>query len=262
MSKKTFYYSDEVHEDFAELNLNRPIIDENYKYLRKNKVNNFFSAILYYMIAKPFLSLIAIESGVRVKNKKNIKPFKNKGLFIYANHTSYLDAFVIQARVSGFKRTNIIGYSDTTSIFLAKHIARACGYLPVPSTLKASKKFMDAIDFYIEHGQSILIYPEAHIWPTYTKIRPFEKTSFHYPAKLKTPIIPVVTVYRKSKITSHPKMTLVIGTPIYPKNELSDAENKQYLRDACYNQMVEISSSYNQYEYHKFIKKDEIASKD
>ena len=78
MSKKTFYYSDEVHEDFAELNLNRPIIDENYKYLRKNKVNNFFSAILYYMIAKPFLSLVAIESGVRVKNKKNIKPFKNK----------------------------------------------------------------------------------------------------------------------------------------------------------------------------------------
>ena len=256
MISKTYYYHDEINDDFAPLNLNRPTIDEHYKYIRKNKINNFFSYILYFWIVKPILSFIAICMGVKVKNKKNLKPFKHKGLFIYANHTSYIDAFVIQALVGGHKRTDIIGYSDATSIPVAKHIARACGYLPIPSTLKGSLKFMEAIEFYIKKGESILIYPEAHIWPQYTKIRPFSKTSFHYPSKLNTPIIPVVTVYRKSKISKNPKMTLVVGTPIYPKSDFDVNQNKTYLRDSCYNQMVKISSSYNQYEFNKFIKEE------
>lgn len=262
MKQKVFYYTDEVHEDFAELGLERPKIDENYKFIRKSKINNFFSGFVYYCLAKPILGLIALCMGVKVKNKKNIKPFRKKGLFIYANHTAYIDAFVIQVLAGGFKRTNIIGYSDASSIPFAKHICRACGYLPLPSTLKASQKFMEAIKYYVDHGQSILIYPEAHIWPTYTKIRNFEKTSFHYPAKLRTPIIPIVTVYRKSKISSKPKMTLVVGEPIYPREDFNDVQNKTYLRDECYNQMVKISSSYNQYQYHKFIKKEEKKKED
>lgn len=257
MKRKVFYYKDEVNEDFAELPLERPKIDENYKFIRSNKINNFFSAILYYGICKPVLSLICIFAGIKVVNKKNMKQFRKKPVFIYANHTSYYDAFVIQAFVGGWKRTNIIGYSDTTKIPVAKNIARASGYLPIPSTLKGTQKLMEAIEHYTKLYQSILIYPEAHIWPTYTKIRPFVKTSFHYPAKLRLPIIPIVTVYRKSKISNNPKMTLVVGEPIYPVETYNDAQNKQYLRDQCYEQMCKISSSYNQYEFHKFIKKDE-----
>lgn len=253
MNKKVYYFSDEINDDFAPLGLERPKIDENYKYIRKNPFNVFFSAIVYYCLAKPILSFIAICMGVKVKNRKNIKPFRKRGLFIYANHTSYLDAFVIQAFVGGFKRTNILGYSDASAIPFVNHICKACGYLPIPSTLKGTQKLMEAIEYYVERGQSILIYPEAHIWPTYTKIREFSKTSFHYPAKLKTPIIPIVTVWRKSKISKNPKMTLVIGEPIYPKSELNDNENKIYLRNKCYEQMKNISSSYNQYEFNVFI---------
>jgi 1-acyl-sn-glycerol-3-phosphate acyltransferase len=256
MTKKVYYYTDEINEDFAKIGLKRPKIDENYKFIRKNKWNNFWSGVLYYCIAIPVLYLVAIFKGVRIKNKRNLKVFKNKGIFIYANHTSYLDAFLIQVLACGRKRTNIVGYSDATTIPFVKHLCRALGYLPIPTTIKGTQKFLEAIEYYIKKRQNILIYPEAHIWPTYTKIRPFPKTSFHYPAKLRTPIIPVVTVYRKSKISDHPKMTLVVGQPIYPKDNLSDAENKVYLRDRCYEQMVYISSSFHQYEYHKFIKKE------
>lgn len=260
MTTRVFYYKDEVEDDFAKLSLERPKIDENYKFIRDNKINNFLSAILYYLIAIPVLHFIAFLDGVRVKNKKNLKPFKHQGLFIYANHTSYLDAFIIQALTSRFKRTNIIGYSDTSSIPFVKHIARALGYLPIPSTLKGTQKLMEAIEYYIDKKQNILIYPEAHIWPTYTKIRPFKKTSFHYPAKLNSPIIPIVSVYRKSKLSKHAKITLVVGDPIYPIESFSEVQNKSYLRDKCYEQMVKISSSYNQYEYHKFLKEEETTA--
>lgn len=258
MKQKTFYYKDEVNDDFAKTHLKRPNIDENYKFIRSNKVNNFFSALLYYIICVPILATVSKIDGVKVKGRYKLKAFRNKPIFIYANHTSYLDSFVIQSLVCGYKRTNIIGYSDATTIPIAKHIARAAGYLPIPSTPKATAKFLDAIRYYTEHNQNILIYPEAHIWPTYTKIRPFLKTSFHYPAKLHVPVIPIVTVYRKSKLSKHPKMTLVVGDPIYPIDDLNDNENKQYLRDSCYEQMRKISSFYNQYEYHKFVNSSNI----
>lgn len=253
---KVFYYSDELNEDFATTSLKRVEVPDNYKYIRSNKINNFFSWILFYLIAKPILSLYSLFIGVKVTNRKNLKLVKNTGCFIYANHTSYIDAFIIQARLIRGKRTNILGYSDTTTIPIVKHIARACGYLPIPSSIKGTKSLMDAISYYVNKNQDILIYPEAHIWPKYTKIRPFLKTSFHYPSKLKKPILPIVTVYRKSKISKKAKMNLVVGTPIYPKDELNDAENKSYLRDECYKQMCEISSSYNQYSEYTYIKKE------
>lgn len=254
MKPKTFYYKDELNDDFGNTGLKRPQVDDSYKYIRKNKINNFFSGMLYYLVAVPVLGLGSFLLGVRVKNRKNLKPFKKKPIFIYANHTAYIDAFIIQSFVTPYKRTNILGYSDASTIPVAKHICRACGYLPVSTTISGAKNLQNAIKHYTSINQNILIYPEAHIWPKYTKIRPFVKTSFHYPAKLNIPIIPIVTVYRKSKITKHAKMTLVIGEPIYPKEELNDIQNKQYLRDECYNQMVKISSSYDQYEYHRYEK--------
>lgn len=252
---KVFYYTDEINDDFAKTSLNRPTIDENYKFIRDNKINNFFSFILFYFIVKPILGIVTLFMGVKVKNRKNLKEFKNKPVFIYANHTSYMDAFMIQARVIRFKRTNIIGYSDTSDIPVIKNIARACGYLPIPSTVKATKKLMDAVSYYISKNQNILIYPEAHIWPKYTKIRPFLKTSFHYPSKLRTPVIPMVSVYRKSKISKNAKITIVIGKAIYPRSDLTEIENKDYLRNECYKQMCDISNSYDQYESILYLKK-------
>jgi hypothetical protein len=79
MTKKVYYYTDEINEDFAKIGLKRPKIDENYKFIRKNKWNNFWSGVLYYCIAIPVLYLVAIFKGVRIKNKRNLKVFKNKG---------------------------------------------------------------------------------------------------------------------------------------------------------------------------------------
>lgn len=254
MKRRVFYYEDEKTADFAKTKLRRPKLDEQYKYLNKNKFLNFLSNILYYCLCIPILGLISIFMGVKVKNKKDIKKYKHLSLFIYANHTSYLDAFIIQTRIFNFKRTNIIGYSDATSIPIVKNIVKSAGLIPIPSTNKGMKNFIEAIKYLIDKGQNILIYPEAHIWPTYTKIREFDKTSFHYPAKFNVPILPIVTVYRKSKLSKKPKMTLVVGELITPNLDLSEFENKQYLHDECYNQMVKISNSFNQYRFNRFIK--------
>ena len=254
---KIVYYQDEVNDDFMENGLKSVSIPETYKYKRTNKFNNLLSGWFYYCFAKPILYLVNFFSGVKYINRKAMKPLKKEGCFIYSNHTNIFDAFAIQVGIVRGKRCNIIALSDSYSNFLLRHVGRALGYIPIPDNINTMRNFIDGISYYIkDKHQDILIFPEAHIWPYYNKIRPFKSVSFRYPAKLNAPVVPVVTCYRKSKLFKKPRISLVVGTPIRPKEELSVSENKDYLRDECYKQMVEIATKYSTEEYIKYIKKD------
>lgn len=255
---KIIEWSDELNDDFGELGIDRPPLKKEYPYKRTNIINYFFSNILYYCIALPVFWLIAFFKGVKVENRKNLKMLYHGGAFIYSNHVSFLDVFKIASPVCYGKRVNILGYTDTTSMPIVRNLARALGYLPVPlaGDFENLSRLCDATKFYINKKQHILIYPEAHIWPYYTKIRNFKDTSFAYPAMFNAPVLPVTTVWRKSKISKKPKQTLIVGTPIYPNEKLSLNLNRKYLRDECYKQMVEASESRTQYEYIKYIHKE------
>lgn len=258
MKEKVIYYTDELNDDFEKTSLKRPELPANYKFKRTNKINNFFSDALYYCIAKPVFKVFNFFSGVRIHDSKKLKEYKNQGMFIYSNHTSFFDVFTIQSCVVKHKRVNIVGYTDASTIPVAKHLCRALGYIPLPSSLKGYKDFIEALRWYtVEMKQDVLIYPEAHIWPYYTKIRPFLDSSFHYPAKFNVPILPIVSTFRKRKFFKKPGIDIRIGEPIYPQEALTTTQNKKYLRDECYKQMVDISSSVEQYEYIKYVKKSD-----
>lgn len=103
----------------------------------------------------------------------------------------------------------------------------------------------------------MIIYPEAHIWPYYTKIRPFIDGSFGYPVKFNAPSIPIITVFKKRKFFKKPKRVILIGKYVMPKEDLKVNENKKYVRDEIYKEMCELASKYNQDEYIKYIKVSE-----
>ncbi len=258
---KTIYYSDIYNDDFDETSLKRPEVPKDYKYLRHNKFLIFFNAFLYYCLARPILSIGCIFNGVKVYNRKNLKELKklNTGVFLYGNHVAVMDAFKIQAFVI-HRRVDILGYTDSLAISkLVTFLVRAFGYLPLPSLGDFSnmKKLDEAIEYYVtKKHQHILIYPEAHIWPYYTKIRDFKSGSFHYPAKLNVPVMPFVTVWRKVWWRKKPCQTIVFGDLIYPKKELDIHQNRDYLKEECLKEMNKLSSSFNQYEYIKYIYKE------
>jgi 1-acyl-sn-glycerol-3-phosphate acyltransferase len=246
----TIYYSDMLNDDFAQTKLKRPEVVDGYKFKRTNPINNFFSAILYYCLAHPILSLFCIGRGITFSGKKNLKELKGKGYYVYGNHTTEWDEIVYASYICWSRRVNIVGYSDTTTIPVVKHIARALGYLPLGNSIKNQRDLMYAMKFYLDKKQVIVIYPEAHVWPYYTHIRPFPAASFHYPAKFNAPIVPLVTVYKKRICKKFkPCIKIIIGKPIYPKSDFTPAQNKVYLHDECYKQMKEISDSHKQFEY-------------
>lgn len=255
---RTIYWSDELNDDFNDLGIDRPRLAANYKYVHKNIFVRLWDGLLYYGIAKPILATYCFFHGIRFKNRKVLKKLNHVGAFIYSNHVAISDAFKFAAYIIPFKKVNVVGYSDASSIPVAKHLVKSLGYLPIPQGRENFNNFTKAIEYLVKiRKQYILIYPEAHIWPYYTKIRHFKTVSFHYPANMDIPVVPAVTVFRKSKFSDKPKQTVIFGEPIYPDPTLTVLQNKQMLAAKCFEEMEEISNSVKQYEYIKYIKKDE-----
>jgi len=129
---KTIYWSDERHDDFDEVGLSRPSVPKNYKYERRNRVQNFFYDVFYFGVAVPLIWIWMLFMDIRVKGKENLRDIKHTGAFIYSNHVAITDVTKYQTRVFPFRRVNILGYSDSLSIPVARHIVRSLGYLPLP----------------------------------------------------------------------------------------------------------------------------------
>ena len=255
--KKTrkIYFSDELNDDFYEFEkIKRPELKPNYNYVHHNIFRRILDGFVYYVIAKPILGLVSFLHGVRYKNKKNLRVLHGKGAFIYANHIGLSDVYKFQSLVF-WKKVNIIGYSDTTAIPIASLVVKAFGYLPIGMDATNLRGLRDGCEFLVKKRKEyVLIYPEAHIWPFYTKIRPFKNVSFVYPAESMSPVVPAVTVFRKVWYSKKPKQTIIFGRVIFPQEGLTVNENRDYLRDECYKEMVRIASSVEQPQYIEYIR--------
>ena len=255
---KTIYYSDELNDDFNKLDgVKRPSLKPNYNYVHRFFLRRLLDNFLYYVIAKPILGTYCLCHGIRFKNKKYLKLLKHQGAFLYGNHVAIADAYKFQAFIIHFKKVNIIGSSDASSIPVARTLVKAFGYLPIPDDKDNLLRLKDATSYLTKKRREyVLIYPEAHIWPYYTKVRPFKDVSFFYPAEASAPVVPFVTTWRKVFYSKKPRQTIIFGQPIFPREDLTVMENKKYLRDKCYEEMVKLANSVKQVEYIKYIKKE------
>lgn len=127
------------------------------------------------------------------------------------------------------------------------------GGIPIATTFGGMRRFTAAISDYSKKNKVIMIYPEAHIWPYYTGIRPFKDVSFKYPAKENKPVFCFTRVFRKRFLRSRPGVTVYIDGPFFPKSDLSVKENQKYLRDKVYETMVKRSKASN-VEYIRYVK--------
>ena len=100
----------------------------------------------------------------------------------------------------------------------------------------------------------ISVYPEAHIWPYYSKIRNFVSTSFKYPVKFNKPVFSFTTTYKERK-GRRPKITVYIDGPFYPNKNLNTKKAQEELRNVVYDKMCERAKN-TDVEYYKYIKVD------
>lgn len=258
MKEKVIYYSDELNDDFAKTDIKRKPLGAKYKYVHKNILWRAICFIVYYVVAIPLVFLInKIVHHQRIKNKKVLKQAKKSGYFVYGNHTSYLnDCFSVPVMALP-KRAYIVCNPDALSIKGIKNIVQMLGAIPLANTLKEHKEMVRCIEQRIKEKQVISIYPEAHIWPYYTKIRPFTSISFKYPVKCNAPVFAITHCFQKRKFSKKPKVISFIDGPFYPNTKLSVNEASEELRNKVYLVMCERAEKNSTYEYIRYIKKEE-----
>lgn len=252
--QKEVYYKDELNDDFANSNVETKKINSKYNYAPQNVFWKACSFLIYRLVAFPIAYLYSkIKFRYKVFNKNILKEYKNTGYFLYVNHTQTIADVTWPGLICAPKRAYIIANPANVSLPVLKDITKMVGAIPLPSDMTSSKNFMKAITKRIDEKAVVAIYPEAHVWNYYTKIRPFKDTSFKYPILNNVPAFSLTITYKKSKIFKTPKILAYIDGPFLASKDKSIFEQKQELRNKVYETMVNRSKS-NDIEYIKYKK--------
>ncbi len=244
------YYSDELHDDFAETHIDTRPLPENFKYHSANPLVAIRRFIVYRLIATPAVFLyMKVLRGVKYVNKKCLKECRDRGCFFYGNHTAFAcDAF--NPTALAFPRAaKVMVNEDSTSIRGIRWLLMDAGALPIPSGLHLMPAFNGEIERAISKKNCVAIYPEAHIWPYYTGVRAFPAVSFRYPAKLGAPVYSYTMTYRKRRFFKKPGITVYVDGPFYPDASLPLKQAQRKLRDEVYCAMKARADEYSVYKY-------------
>lgn len=253
--QKVIYYEDELNDEFSKVKIEPRKIDENYKYEHKSILWNLSAYIVQNVISVPIKFIYAkLKFRIKYVGREKLKPYKKQGYFVYGNHTqAFADTFIITNSIFP-KRNYLIVNPENVSMKGLGNFVQKFGAIPIPNERSGMKNFLQTIKNKINKGYAITIFPEAHIWPYYTKIRPFKNVSFKYPIECNVPAFCITNTYQKRK-NGKAKIIAFIDGPFYPDQNLSSIQDKkQNLRDKIYNQMTERSKN-STFEYIKYIKK-------
>lgn len=250
--ENVFYYSDELNDEVLKDDIIPDKIDENYKYTHKNPFWNITADLVYRIAVILTYIYFKIKYKFKYENKKVLRGYKNKGYFVYANHTQeFLDVFG-PTYYNFPKRIYVIANPKNVSMKGLKTFVRMMGGLPTPDTLGACKNFFNEIQYSMKKKFAIIVYPEAHVWPYYTKIRNFKSVSFKYPVDLNIPSFCATTTYQRGK-NGKCKIITYLDGPFFPDNTLNKKQAQEKLRNEIYEKMCERSklSNFEKFQYRK-----------
>lgn len=257
MSKKqrVIYYENELEDEFSSAEIQPRIIDETYPY-KGGWLRRAVRTVVYHGLAKWIAWVyVKVAFGHRIVNKQVLRKVRNTGYFQYGNHTNAGADALIPTMLHFRQGVYVIVHPNNVSMPVFGKLTPSLGAIPLPDTKQAMKHFIRDIREKVEKGQVVTIYPEAHIWPYYTKIRPFRKDSFGYPVQLGVPVICFTNTYQKRRFRKKPRIVTYVDGPFYPDKTLSRGEQKEKLRNQVYETMVR-ESKHNTVEWIAYRKKE------
>ncbi len=250
---KIVYYQNVLEDEFSSAQITAKRIDESYSY-EGGLGRKAARLLLYHGIVKEFAFLVMkVKYGHKIVNQEKLKEMKGKGYFLFGNHTNAMADALIPTMLDFRRGMYVIVHPDNVSMPVFGHITPSLGALPLPDDKPAMIHFQKMLQKLIESKQAVTIYPEAHIWPYCTWIRPFKKTSFGYPVRLHTPVLCFTNTYQKRRFGSTPRIVTYVDGPFYADASLSVGEQKESLRAQVYEAMCSRSRE-NTVEKIKYVK--------
>ncbi len=257
MKEVTYYYEDELNDEFSGITRKKIVVDESFKYIHNNVFWKIAEFIVHRIIVTPVAQLYRmIKFHNKLYGKEKVKGFGGKYI-IYGNHTQIPGDGFLPPMFLFPRKPYFVVNPDNIAAKGTRNIMMMLGAIPTPTILKGLRPFENALKTRLDKGHPIVVYPEAHVWPYYTKIRNFKSTSFKYAVKFDVPVFCFTNVYVKRKHSKKPKMITYIDGPFYYNKDLSNKESEIDLRNRVYEAMCERSKESNyEYMYH-YIKKED-----
>lgn len=195
---------------------------------------------------------------VRVANPEVLAPYQDQGYFLYGNHTQPMgDAFFPMVLTHGRSARTIANVENLQVPILGPYLQMG-GALVVPPELHAMPQFLNQVTACIQAGQPVTVYPEAHVWPYDTHIRPFTRAAFHYPVALQVPSFSMTTTYQQRRWGSRPKITVYLDGPFLPDRSLAPRAQQAALMNQIHARMVARAKEYSTYAYVTYRKREVI----
>ena len=260
-TQQVIYYQNELTDEFSKAQIKARKIDGNYCYEDDTLLKRIGHIGWYRVLIRPLAWIyLKLVYHHRIVNKKVLREAADAGFFLYGNHTHPVADAFMPSMVSYPKDAYVIVHPANVSMPVLGRITPSLGALPLPDDISAAKNFVKAVKERVQRGCCVAIYPEAHIWPYYTGIRPFPDTSFHYPIQCGKPVFCFTDTYQKRRFTKRPQIVTYVDGPFYPDATLPAKEQKKRLRNQVYDTMLWRSQN-NSVERIKYMKLEEKCKK-
>lgn len=176
--------------------------------------------ICFWIIFLPMVIIFPIKKI----GKKNLKQLKGKNFILACNHTSNLDAIMLDIKF--FKKYRYLAKKELFDSKFSNWFMRSLGGVPVDRT-QADPKAIKEIFRLINNGKKIAIFPQG----TRAKTIKIEDGSAKegvamFSIRTNTPVVPMM--YNK-KIKAFRRTKLLIGEPIYPDE--TRKKDKEYVSE-------------------------------
>lgn len=194
---------------------------------------------------------------LKVVDRARFPQDPRQGYFVYANHTQPFGDVVMPFLENRARRKYWIASSANLGIPLVGKLLPMWGILPIPSRPSQMRDFVEAIRRRVKEGGALYLYPEAHVWPWDTEIRPFGPVSFSFPVDFDAPVYVATTTYQRRRFGKKPRVTVFLEGPVEDDKRLTRRARKQALCDEVASRMRACAEQENTYAYVTYLPQEE-----
>ncbi|MEE0251781.1 MAG: lysophospholipid acyltransferase family protein [Acutalibacteraceae bacterium] len=220
------------------------------KLLPTNFLRRALSFIMYFGIVIPILTIMnTFVFGLKQEGKGKIQKLskKNKGFVLTCNHVHPMDCTWLGVLTTPRKMV-YTSMEGNFKIPVVGPFIRFFDCVPISTTIKGLRNFMNEMTDAVKRGRVVGMYPEGSIEMYCDHLRKFSDGAFTIAVDANAPVLPVVITPRERKglwklLKRSPCITLTVGDPVYPEDCGSHRKTVRKLREdveAEMNHLLEI----------------------
>ncbi|HHU97385.1 MAG TPA: 1-acyl-sn-glycerol-3-phosphate acyltransferase [Petrimonas sp.] len=207
-----------------------------------------------YPLAKAFAYLYCkFGLHITVVGREKFAEAGSSGFFLYGNHTLGMGDVFLPVHACNSKRVFTVASTANLGIPVVGKWLPCLGALPIPNGIKGMAEFRAAVNERIAQGCCVTLFPEAHLWPYCTFIRPINRTAFRFPVENRVPAFGLTVTFQKKRFGKKPKITAFVDGPIVPNAGLPPKEQAADLQTKVTETMKSRAKA-NTYTYINYIK--------